>query len=196
LYSFVDISQNNHNTGLEHWENAQAVRARIIESEHIRPMNCVKIYGANTGAYGTHRDAQERFWRNIFGGMASSRFHRPTSGLGLGEIAQAHLRAMRALMREMDIFTCAPHTDLLTNRSRNEAYCTANPGVEYAVFFPDGGDVLLNVNAAGNRTLTVRWLHIRSGQWTGNSEALQHDENDRVRLVTPAEEGYWVALVR
>ena len=64
-YAFVDVSQNNHHVGFEHWQNPQAVRDYVIESGRIRPLNSVKIYGANTGSYGTNRDAQERFWRNI-----------------------------------------------------------------------------------------------------------------------------------
>ena len=77
LFSFVDISQNNHSSAPEHWHKPQEVRQWIMESGHIRPINNVKIYGANSGRYGSTRDAQERFWRNIFGGLASSRFHRP-----------------------------------------------------------------------------------------------------------------------
>jgi hypothetical protein len=130
-------------------------------------MNSVKIYGANSGRYGTTRDAQERFWRNIFGGLASSRFHRPTSGLGLSVIAQAHIRSMRMFM---DALTSSPARrtyDLLHNRSWNEAYCTANPGVEYGVFFPDGGNVQLDVSAAEGRPLTLRWLDIRQSRWSG-----------------------------
>lgn len=81
LYSFVDISQNNHQPHDRHWANPQEVRKKIAASGHIRPMNSVKIYGANSGKYGSTRDAQERFWRNTFGGLASSRFHRPPTGL-------------------------------------------------------------------------------------------------------------------
>jgi hypothetical protein len=71
IYSFVDVSQNNHRPADEHWENPQEIRKRLIASGHIRPMNSVKIYGANSGRYGSTRDGQERFWRNIFGGLAS-----------------------------------------------------------------------------------------------------------------------------
>ena len=82
LYSFFDLSQNNHRHAEEHWQNPQLIRQYIIDSGHIRPMNSVKIYGPNTGPFGTHRDAQERLWRNIFGGLASSRFHRLVEGPG------------------------------------------------------------------------------------------------------------------
>ena len=116
-----------------HWDNAQKFRAELSP---IRPINNVKIYGADTGKYGTTRNGLERFWRNIFGGLATARFHRPPNGLGLTETAQASIKSMRTLTNEMDIFTCEPYNDLLSNRIENEAYTFANPGQEYAVYFP------------------------------------------------------------
>ena len=196
-YAFIDISQNNHQVGFEHWTKPQEIRDRILASGHVRPMNSVKIYGANTGYYGTTRDAQERFWRNVFGGLASSRFHRPPSGLGLTPIVQAHLRSMRMLLTELDIFASEPHTDLVSHRSPNEAYCTAQPGIAYAVFFPDGGDVLLDVAAAADRALTLQWLEIRASRWaTDPTEVSVEMDGRTLRLRTPTEEGYWVALVK
>jgi hypothetical protein len=195
LYDFVDISQNNHQVGLTHWQNPQQVRQQISDSGQIRPLNSVKIYGANTGRYGTTRDAQERFWRNIFGGLASSRFHRPPTGLGLSAIAQAHISAMRQVTDTLDIFRCAPHLDLIGERSANEAYCIANPGIEYAIFFPDGGHVLLDVTAADEQSLTVRWMDIRQCTWTADAQA-GTPVDGHLRLTTPREEGYWAAVVK
>jgi hypothetical protein len=196
-YAFVDVSQNNHQVNFEHWSKPQEIRARIIASGRVRPMNSVKIYGANSGAYGSTRDAQERFWRNVFGGLASSRFHRPPAGIGLSPIAQAHIRSMRMLTAEIDIFSSEPHTDLLHQRSRNEAYCTAIPGVAYAVFFPDGGDVLLDISAAHGRALTLRWLEIRESRWAGEAgRARPGDDGSTLQLRTPTEEGYWAAVVK
>ena len=98
----------------------------------------------------------------------------------------------------MDITTCEPHNDLLRNRSWNEAYCTARPGVEYALFFPDGGNVFLDVSAAAGRPLRVRWLDIRASRWlpAPPDEATVPDEAGLLRVATPAEEGYWAALVQ
>lgn len=194
LFSYVDISQNNHQPPDHHWANPQEIRRRLKASGNVRPMNSVKIYGAHSGAYGTTRDAQERFWRNVFGGLASSRFHRPPAGIGLSLIAQAHIRSMRMLTDALDIFRCEPNNDLLQNRSYNEAYCTAHPGEVYAVFFPDGGDVWLDVSAAGG-ALGVRWLDIRSSAWRGEAERVSANAEGLLRLVTPTEEGYWAALV-
>ena len=194
-YDFVDVSQNNHQVGKMHWDNPQEVRKYIAESGTIRPINTVKIYGANTGRYGTTRDAQERFWRNILGGLATTRFHRPPSGLGLSEISQAHIRSMRMALSEHDIFNSEPHLDLVGDRSVNEAYCSANPGLSYLVFFPDGGNVLLDVSAGEGKALTVHWLDIRASKWMGDATTVGVEEG-KVRLETPREEGYWAGVVR
>jgi len=187
-YAFVDISQNNHQKGQAHWDNAQKQRARI--AAHKRPLNCVKIYGADTGRFGNDRDALERFWRNVFGGLASSRFHRPDSGLGLSAKAQASLRSMKLLKQEINVFASEPHNDLLTERQKNEAYCLAQPGQTYAVFFPNGGAVRLNMQGSSSAK-TVRWLNILTHRWQeGDTDAT----GDRLPLAAPSKD-YWVALV-
>ncbi len=188
-YSFVDISQNNHQKGQTHWDNAQKQRARIAKK--VRPLNNTKIYGADTGRFGNDRDGMERFWRNIFGGMASARFHRPPSGLGLSDKAQANIRSMRLLTDKMDIFTCEPHNDLLLDRKPNEAYCLANPGKEYAVYFPDGGQVTLDISAM-KKPLTIRWLNIMKCQWL---DAKRIENQSQLYLRCPSK-GYWAVLVQ
>ncbi len=188
-YSFVDVSQNNHNKGQTHWDNAQRVHKRIAQQP--RPMNNVKMYGADTGRFGTTRDGIERFWRNVFGGMAATRFHRPPSGLGLNEKAQANIRSMRMLTDDMDIFSCNPHNDLLSDLGPNEAYCTANPGVEYAVYFPNGGEVTLDIGALVGKA-TLRWLDIMACQWQSPEPI---EGGPRLKLGCPAQ-GHWAALIQ
>ena len=188
-YSFVDISQNNHQRGQRHWDNAQRVRQRLAKQP--RPMNNVKIYGADTGRFGNARDGIERFWRNVFGGMAAARFHRPDSGIGLSEPAQANLRSMRMLTDGMDIFSCAPHNDLLSDRELNEAYCVAHSGKEYAVYFPDGGQVTLDLSAAHGK-VSVSWLDITRSQW----QPTEPIKGGGVRTLAPPTDGYWAALVQ
>ena len=184
----MDISQNNHQKGQAHWDNAQKQRGRIAEK--VRPLNNVKIYGADGGRFGNDRDGMERFWRNIFGGLASARFHRPGSGLGLGERAQANIKSMRMLTDMVNVFNCQPHNDLLSDREANEAYCLANPEKEFAVYFPNGGAVTLDVSDHGKRC-DVRWLNVLTSEWSGvrPAESLQ-----AVRLECPSKD-YWVALV-
>ena len=189
IYSFVDISQNNHQTGQNHWDNAQKQREKIADK--VRPLNNVKVYGADGGRFGGDRDGQERFWRNIFGGLASARFHRPEAGLGLNTKAQANIKSMRMLTDKMNIFTCEPHNDLLSGREDNEAYCTANPGKEYAVYFTNGGEVLLDVTGVDG-DITVRWLNIMTSQWVADLEAASSGE----LLLRCPSEGFWAALVQ
>ncbi len=189
IYSFVDISQNNHQKRQAHWDNAQRQRARI--AENVRPLNNVKIYGADTGRFGNDRDGMERFWRNIFGGLASARFHRPDSGLGLGEKAQANIRSMRLITDKIYIFNCAPNNDLLSDREYNEAYCLANPGKEYAVYFPDGGEVTLNISAL-KKSAAVQWLNIMKFEW---SDTQNIEGKSKLKLKCPSQ-GYWAVLIK
>jgi hypothetical protein len=200
-YSFCDVSQNNSNRGQMHWDNLVKVRAYV---KPPRPLNNVKIYGSDEvylksppgardgvgGRYGRTRDAVERFWRNIFGGMASSRFHRPPSGLGLGKTSQSCLRSMRMLTAETDVFACAPHNDLLSNRTPNEAYCLASPGTEFAVYFPDGGEVTLDIRSL-TRPATIRWLDISSSTWKETRTL----KPGRTVTLSPPGKGHWAALI-
>ncbi|MCK4628619.1 MAG: hypothetical protein KAT56_06420 [Sedimentisphaerales bacterium] len=188
-YSFLDISQNNHNKGQTHWDNAQRQRARIADK--VRPLNNIKIYGADKGRYGSDRDGIERFWRNIFGGLASSRFHRPDSGQGLNKNAQANIRSMRLITADIDVFSCRPHNDLLSERRPNEAYCLANPGKEYAVYFPNGGEVILDISAMKKKT-TIRWLDIMRSKW---QKPQRIEPKNRLKLRPPSK-GYWAVLIK
>jgi len=165
-YSFVDVSQNSHKRGQRHWDSVRLQLSRV--ADNVRPLTNVKIYGADTGPQRWFRadvDGVERFWRNIFGGMSSARFHRPPAGLGLGKKAQANIHSLRLLTDDMDIFTCSARSDLLSDRKPNEAYCLANPGKKYAVYFPDGGEVKLDISDVKGE-LKVRWLNIAHSRWS------------------------------
>lgn len=108
LYTFLDISQNNTQRGQVHWERIQQIRAQVAGNP--RPLNNNKIYTFDPD----DNIALERWWRNILGGCASARFHRPHPlegeqdhekssdvGLGLSPLAQAHIRSARALLNEL-----------------------------------------------------------------------------------------------
>ncbi len=192
-YTFVDISQNNHNKGDVHWDNLQWVRNRIANG--IRPLNTVKIYGADTGRYGTSQDGQERFWRNILGGIAATRFHRPDSGLGLSELAQANLRSARLMLQEINIFNCTPNakSESLIGREENEAFLTCVPGKQYALFFPKGGEVQLKVEKRA-KPYTLRWLDIAKSKF-GKAQKLKV-EGKTVRLKSPNTSQMWIAVVK
>ena len=191
LYEFADVSQNNHNENQQHWDNLQWVRTYTAEAP--RPLNNVKIYGADTGEYGTTRDALERFWRSILGGSASVRFHRPASGIGLSATATAHLQSVEHFLARFDLLAARPDADsqLLSDRSPDEAYLSYVPGQQYAVYFPDGGTVQLNLRGAPS-TYRVRWLNPATSRW--HSSSVVQGER-RVPLKTPGD-GHWIVVLR
>jgi hypothetical protein len=190
IYSFIDVSQNNHNKGKTHWDNIQW--ALNATKDSLRPINTVKIYGADTGRYGTDRDGQERFWRNIIGGLAATRFHRPDAGQGLNKNVQAHLRSMRMLLSEIDIFHCTPNATLswLKNCAENEAYVTGIQNQQYALFFPNGGSVDIDL---ANGTYTIQWLHILQSRWEQKTNV---EGGKAITLTAPTNDTYWVATIK
>ena len=98
---------------------------------------------------------------------------------------------MRTITDEMDIFTCEPHNALLSNRVDNGAYTIANPGREYAVYFPSGGSVDINLSAMKDaEMLTVRWLHIAKSEWTQEEIPF----SDSITLSTPTKD-HWAVLI-
>lgn len=189
LYDFVDVSQNNHNNGQKHWDNFLFVRDYL--SGYPRPINSTKIYGANTGGYGTDQDAVERFWRHLLAGAASVRFHRPPAGMGLNEKVVASIRAARKLESIIPLWSVDPANELLSGRDENEAYLAADPGKSYAVYFPDGGEVQLDVSAAKG-TLKARWINIDTGEW---GDTLNVRGESEIELVAPARGNWVVSLV-
>ncbi|HAV62017.1 MAG TPA: hypothetical protein DCY13_06595, partial [Verrucomicrobiales bacterium] len=158
IYDFVDVSQNNHKKGQEHWDNFQWVRQRL--AAHPRPVNTVKTYGADGNKFGhTDRDGLERVWRHVLGGAAAVRFHRPDSGLGLGPKAQAALKSIRMLEEKVKLWELVPGNEPLTDREPNEAFLASRPGEAYVVYFTDGGKAGLNLAGQGGQFL-LQWLDL------------------------------------
>ncbi len=192
VYSFCDISQNNHQVGQAHWDRAVAFTKRIAETGHVRPINCVKVDGADGGPFGTSRDAGERFWRNLLAGLASSRFHRPTSGVGISDLARRHIRSMRLFLEAIDLTACEPADEMLGPHEDNLAFCAAAPPKAWAVFFSDGGEVSLDVSAVKKRNVEVRWLDILAGE---GLDGPGERDGGELTLRTPRGEGFWAVAV-
>lgn len=164
IYSFVDVSQNNHNDGPEHWANLLWVRDYIKDVP--RPINHVKCYGADGGRYGSSENGEARFWRSLLGGAASIRFHRPDSGLGLSERAQANLKSARMFVEAFDLVGAQPKPFgyNMVGTDTTPVYLTLNGRGQQAYYFPRGGEVTsMLANCAGGTVL--RWLDIEKSQW-------------------------------
>jgi hypothetical protein len=193
-FTFYDYSQNNHNYGQEHYDNILAVRDDIKNNAAAKPMNSIKIYGGYNYTVGIE-EGKRRFFRGIFAGNASARFHRPGYnrlhfGIGFNEDAQAWIRSMRMMLDDMNIFVTEPRNDLLSNRSTDEAYCLAQEGRQYAVYFTNGGSVDLDMSTASGPFI-LRWLNISESRWSepvivagGNYHSL-----------APPSSGQWVVLI-
>ncbi len=181
----IDVNQ-------EHWEIMQNERLGILPEP--KPINFSKIYG---GPFGDWTDGPihgiERFWRCIVGGAATVCFNSPPFGIGFSDQAQAHIKSARLLEDEYDFFTSTPDIKsvLLSERENDEAYLAKNLNNEIIVYFPDGGEVVLDFTDYTG-VFILRWLNIEASEWIhpksingGGIEVLK----------TPAY-GSWIALIQ
>ncbi len=168
-YMFADISQvNSRNFDQAHWESLLWLLRKV--NTHPRPSNHTKIYGSGYYTFGTGgpEDGVERFWRNILGGSASSRFHRPDGGNGLNDFAKASIKAARILKGLIKFWDITPQTGLLSERESNEAYLAAKPGESYALYFTNGGSVGLDLSDAPGK-FDITWISVSMGVTTRTS---------------------------
>lgn len=200
-HTFVDVSQNNFNLRESHYEFARYVRE--YGAEHgPKPVNNTKIYGGSWGYdYGDAEEGVARFMRNLFAGAATMRFHRRSAdpyaedqenyyGLGLGPEAEGVLASTEMLLGEFEPWRAEPSYDGLFERSRNEAYLMSDPGRRHAVYFTDGGSVMLDLRQESG-TWEIRWLDVMGSRWTADESV---EGGAIVDLATPGS-GDWVALV-
>jgi hypothetical protein len=200
-YTFADISQvNSRNFDQAHWDQLQWTLQQV--NRHPRPSNHTKIYGSGYKSFGTGgpEDGVERFWRNIIGGSASSRFHRPDSGNGLNDLAKASIMAARLLETQIKFWEVTPHMELLSDRASNEAYLAAKPGQCYALYFTNGGSVGLDLSKAPGQ-YNVTWISVAMGivvensQWATYGTKDKTIEGGRVVTVRAPYKGGWVAAI-
>lgn len=190
IYGFVDVSQNNHNKGQQHWDNFLFVRKYL--AQHPRPMNTTKTYGATGNKFGhSDQDGIERFWRHLLAGAASIRFHRPDSGLGLNDKAVACIRAARKVESFIPLWEVEPANELLTDREPNEAYAAFRSGRDAGVvYFPSGGSVEIDLSHLAVRPRVI-WISID----TGESGPEQSPETATGVVLSPPDGGNWVAVM-
>ena len=96
------------------------------------------------------------------------------------------------LLDAIHIFSMEPHNDLLSQRSSNEAYCLAEPGRQYAVFFTGDGDGRVRIDFAALQShLELRWLNITENRWeTGIMVSRRKDYT-----LETLGGGHWIAVM-
>ncbi len=197
LYSYVDVSQNNHNRGQKHWDNFLFVR-KYLQTKP-RPMNTTKTYGADGNKFKhTDQDAIERFWRHLLAGASSIRFHRPGSGLGINDKAVACIQAARTVELQVPFWSVDPANDLLSQRDDNEAYAAVNAEHSLAlVYFPASQakrevQIELATSPSGHE---IHWIGIDLDNQT-NSAALTTTTNAQPLTLAPPIDGNVVAIIK
>ena len=187
-YDFCDVSQNNQQKGQVHWDNFQWVRTYV--SSNPRPLNTVKTYGANGGRHGNTNNGIDRWWRHLIGGVASARFHRPPSGLGLSELSMSSVKAAREIESIVKFWELTPGNKLLFEREENEAYLASNPGENYVVFFTDEGKVGLDLTKFKS-AFKLKWMNIRERKWHSQEDI----EGGKILELSTPGKNEWVAVL-
>lgn len=193
-YQYIDMSQNSHNTGQLNWDNAQYIFDYIKDKP--RPVNSTKIYGSQTSPWtnrGIDADhAVQTFFRNVLGGFASSRFHRPPAGLGLSAPSMKAIKGIRKIEEEVKMWEIQPRMDLLSGNEKNEAYLSAKAGEKYLIYFPEDGEVNIDINS-GSGNFELRWLDISNEEWIDKKEVRS---GEMLTLKTPIATGSFALILK
>jgi hypothetical protein len=138
-----------------------------------------EMNGRNYSA-GSGKEAEDPFYKNVFGGAASVRFHRPEGfwGMGLTERAQVNIKAMTMFLEEFDVFSAGPYEGI-KYVGESEGYAMANLGKEYAVYFPTGRYSLELDPWVFVGKVSIKYLDIDSGEWS-EEEELELDWKEEV----------------
>ena len=99
------------------------------------------------------------------------------------------IKSARGVTDSLDVFSCEPRPELLSDAGENAAYCLASPGGEYAVYFTDGGRVTLD--ASGKGELRLRWYAIDESRFQETDEVVS---GEKIDLAAPGE-GQWAAVL-
>jgi hypothetical protein len=169
LYDFIDLSQNSHNIGHKNWTTVQNVLNDIRNNP--RPVNSTKVYGSDNGKWNdrgiTTNHAIQTVCRNIMGGFASSRFHRPSAGIGLCDASLNCIKTIREIEKRTKLWELNTTIDLTLNQE-NEAYLRAQEGEKYLVYLPEGGKVMLNLKNERNEYV-LEWMDTDDATWRGKT---------------------------
>jgi hypothetical protein len=97
----------------------------------------------------------------------------------------------------LDKMSC--HDSLVGNAAHdNSRYCFAAPGEVYVVYLPTGGTTDLDLTAAPNRELTVKWFNPRAGGalLDGTVKAVRGGQQVSLGQPPADRDEDWVILVR
>jgi hypothetical protein len=113
--------------------------------------------------------------------------------LGISERAKLQVKSAQMLVSEFDFFTSVPDviSEIIQPTENVEAYLSSNVKSDLCVYFPDGGEVQLNLlKFKGN--YQVKWLNIEGANWYSK---LEISGGKAISIHSPFAGG-WVALIK
>jgi hypothetical protein len=91
-----------------------------------------------------------------------------------------------------DFFNAQPANDLLLDRASDEAYCRAIKNQEYAIFFPKGGQVSLDIEVK-IKDISIRWIDLQKSEWSESRAEI----NKSNKIIVKSPEGRnWLAFIK
>jgi hypothetical protein len=199
IYDYINVSQvNSRHRDETHWEKIKWIADEAKRKGFL--MNMSKLYGNDlTHAWdewkpGDTDNAIEEWWRNLVAGVASVRFHRPLSGIGLSEESKACISATRKIESLIKFWNVDPRLDLLSEREPDEAYLAARPGEEYILYFTHngGGSVGLNLEKYSGSEFNITWVNIDTAV---SKEGSKIAGGEIVTINRPDDSAHWVAAI-
>ena len=145
----------------------------------------------STWGSGSNTDGVERFCRDIMGGCAAARHHRPPHGNGLNENSRGTIRAVRKIETLVKFWEIQPRIDLLSGREPDEAYLSAKEGGKYVIYFTDGGAVRLDMRQY-HKPFLMKWINIKTGEWGGE---FTFSGGDFLNVTVPGTGGWFAVIV-
>ena len=194
IYEFLDVSQiNSRNFNKDHWDTLSWILQQR-ENYSLRPVNCVKVYGGTNTSWGSgsNEDGIERFVRDVIGGCAAVRHHRPPTGNGLSARSQACIQSVRKIETMVRMWEMKPHMELLSATDDDEAYLTAKEGEKYVILFPDGGEIALDLSHYPGE-FSGQWISIGSGSW---GERFSLEGGGLIEIASPGRRGWFAVIIR
>ena len=117
-------------------------------------------------------------------------YEKSEFGLGLSLRARHIIKSLRMATDELDLALMAPRNDLLSDREENEAYLLAEPGRQYAVYFPGGGSVNLDMSPSEG-AWQYRWINLDEAVW----QEYRSVQLQGLFSLTAPSAGHWIAVI-
>lgn len=109
---------------------------------------------------------------------------------GLNEKVQVNLAAARKIEKYILWWKIEPRMDLIRTCDPNTAYLSAKTGIVYVVYFPEGGEAVIDLEEYTG-PFKLKWMSVESGEWY--DETIINDKGETA--VSTSDSSGWVAVI-